>query len=246
MGAVSSRLALAIVAAALAAGCIMSSDQAGQFEPGDDDYRGDEACGQDTDCTLAGPSCCECPTFALHVSSGWDDACEQVNCPLPAACPALEARCDQGHCVAACAPMSCDLTCETGFVVDAAGCTVCVCSGGPLAPQCNLDIDCGRVPADCCGCDRGGTDTAVPAGEAAAFVEGLGCDGQEACPGVSTCDPAAMPRCNGGRCELSVGGAVPPPGGECGRPDLPPCPEGELCVINTADGEAGEGRCLPP
>jgi hypothetical protein len=239
------RLGLAIAAAALGAGCLMASDQAGQFEPGDDDNRGDAACAQDSDCTLAGPSCCECPTFALHAGSGWGDACEQVDCPTPGSCPALEARCDLGHCVAACAPRSCELTCETGFVVDAAGCTVCQCDGGPLAAQCNVDGDCARVPADCCGCDRGGTDTAVPVAEAGAFVDALGCSGEEACPGVSTCDPRAMPRCNAGRCELGSSGVVPPPGAECGRPDLPPCPAGETCVINTADGEAGEGRCLP-
>jgi len=243
---VSSRLALAIAVAALAAGCVVSSAADGGFAPDDDDDRGDDFCGRDTDCTLAGPSCCECPTFALHVSSGWDDACEQVECTLPASCPALQARCEQGQCVAACAPMTCDLSCETGFVVDAAGCTVCQCSGGPLAPQCNLDGDCVRVPADCCGCDRGGADTAVAAAEAGAFVEDLDCGGQEACPGVSTCDPEATAHCNAGRCELSAGGISPPPGGACGRPELPPCPSGETCVINTADGEAGEGRCLPP
>src|SRR5690242_21504731 len=31
------------------------------------------------------------------------------------------------------------------------------------SPECATDTDCVRAPADCCGCELGGNDTAVPA-----------------------------------------------------------------------------------
>ncbi len=229
----------------LLGGCVLNAAEDAGLAPGDD-VRGDEQCRGDQDCILAGASCCECPSFALPGSSGWADACEQVDCPAPpAACSPLVARCDDGACVATCAPISCDMTCENGFAVDAAGCTVCMCGAGPMAPACGADTDCVQVPADCCGCERGGTSTAVPATIAADHVDLLGCTGDEACPGVSTCDPSEVPVCSGGRCMLGASGAVPPVD-ECGRPDLPPCPEGQVCVINADGAEMGQGRCQAP
>lgn len=230
---------------ALWAGCVFTSAETTNDQQPGDDVRGDDACFVDSDCMLAGPSCCECPTFAVRNDSGWGDACEQVNCPMPAACPSLVARCDEGVCAAACAPATCDLSCPAGFAVDAAGCTTCMCATGGAQPGCQTDGDCVRVPADCCGCDRGGTDTAVPANMVDAFADNLNCTGNESCPGVSTCNPGDEPRCMGGQCVLA-GGSSPPPSGECGRPDLPPCPSGTVCVINAEDSEAGTGRCEAP
>lgn len=244
IGAVLLARALVLVATlALGVGCVVAQDDAAAA-PGDDEVRAPDACLIDTDCTLAGPSCCECPSFAV-ANAGWADACEQVDCQAPPDCPALEARCDRGTCVAACAPTACDLQCETGFAVDAAGCTVCACPGGPVAAQCQLDGDCARVPGDCCGCERGGVDLAVPAGEAAGYVDSLGCTGAEACPGVSTCEAGAEVRCLSGQCTL-VAATAPPADGTCGRPDLPPCPVGQVCVINAPDAESGVGRCEAP
>ncbi len=241
------RLLAAVAVAALGAGCLLAADETAGLAP--DDQRGLDACRIDLDCTLAGPSCCDCPSFAVAGASGWDDACEQVACPEPTAeptaCPALVARCDRGTCVAACAPSPCELACPDGFAVDAAGCTTCACASGPVAPECQADAECVRAPGDCCGCDRGGVDVAVPATGLAGFVAGLGCTGGEVCPGVSTCQPGAEPRCSGGRCVLG-GGAAPPADGTCGRPDLPACPDGQVCVINADGAEAGTGRCEAP
>jgi hypothetical protein len=229
-------------------GCVFSAAESADLAPGDDDMRGDGQCSSDDGCILAGASCCACPSFALPTSSGWDDACDQVDCPAPpaGACSSLVARCDDGACVAVCAPVSCDLSCEGGFAVDDAGCTLCACGSGPVAPECSASTDCVRVPADCCGCDRGGADTAVPVNVAGGFVDMLGCSGAEACPGVSTCAPGATPVCAGGRCMLGAAGTAPPDDDLCGRPELPPCPAGESCVINADDAEMGQGRCQAP
>jgi hypothetical protein len=228
------------------AGCVFTASEDGADLAPDDDVQGDLGCAVDSDCTLAGPSCCECPTFAVRADSGWDETCEAVHCPTPTSCPAFVARCDRGVCTAACAPTACDISCPTGFAVDAAGCTTCECANGGAPSSCQVDTDCVRVPADCCGCDRGGTDTAVPASVRDDYVNGLGCTGNESCPGVSTCNPGDAPHCSGGQCVLGGGAAPPPPPGECGRPDLPPCPDGLVCVINAMDSEAGTGRCEPP
>ena len=241
-------LRVAVIAClALAGGCVFAASEQGADLSPDDDVRGGDACLVDRDCLLAGPSCCECPSFAVGSDSGWGDACEQVDCPAPTSCPALVARCLDGVCTAACAPSTCDLSCPTGFAVDDAGCTTCACAGGGAPqPTCQLDTDCVRAPADCCGCDRGGADTAVPADMLDGFVDGLGCTGNESCPGVSTCDPGDEPRCTGGQCVLTDGGGATPPTDACGRADLPPCPSGTVCVINAEDAEAGTGRCEAP
>jgi hypothetical protein len=243
----SRRFGILVMAVAFG-GCFMTAadQEAGQDD--DDGFTEPRGCFADTECVLAGPSCCECPTFALRADSGWQDACEQVDCPPPADCPALVATCDSlgGSCVATCAPVQCDLECRNGFAVDDAGCTVCACGAGPLTPECDDDTDCVQVPADCCGCERGGADTAVPQSIANTHVQDLMCTGKEACPGVSTCDASAAPRCDDGVCTLTSSGVTPPDDGECGRPDQPPCPDGLVCVINVADAEAGTGRCEAP
>ncbi|HVV84046.1 MAG TPA: hypothetical protein VHE35_13315 [Kofleriaceae bacterium] len=237
--------ALALGAVGGAGGCFSEQD-AGAQAPDDGAF----ACAEDADCVLAGPSCCACPTFALPGDSGFAGACDGVTCPMtpPSACAPLVARCDHGACMAECAPRSCDLTCAGGFVVDATGCLACACASGD-APECTADTDCVRVPADCCGCDRGGSDTAIPVNRADQHAMDLMCSGDEACPGVSTCDSATEARCQLGRCVLSSATTEPevPPPGACGRPELPPCPPDEVCIINDDDqaGPLGIGVCRP-
>ena len=108
------------------------------------------------------------------------------------------------------------------------------------------------MPADCCGCARGGADTAVPAAEADAYVMGLGCPanpGEVPCPEVTTCAADVGPRCILGQCVLGDSSLGPPPlpPGACGRADLPACPAGQACVINQdpAGNPLGVGVCTP-
>ncbi len=212
-----------------------------------------------TDCTAAGPSCCVCPTYAVPVSSGWDNSCEDVTCDIPADCP-TEPACEGGLCVLVCTPVACDgaVQCDGGFARDDAGCLSCSCApSDPQAPaECTANADCVEVPADCCGCARGGADTAVPASEAGAFADSLGCTGSGSCPERDVCDPAASARCVAGACLLVSspgGGGSPPDAGPtsspqaCGGPDLAPCPVGQACVVNDPGAPAGSnlGICRP-
>jgi hypothetical protein len=128
---------------------------------------------------------------------------------------------------------------------------------GPPGVVCGQDSDCVQVPADCCGCARGGVDTAVPAAEADGFLGGLGCPEDPDCPDVDVCDPALVPRCIGGSCQLGspptdwgedAGTGLDPSGGVyCGTADYPPCPAGEVCCLNGAEyddaNSAGVGVC---
>lgn len=207
-----------------------------------------EGCVLDEDCALAGPSCCACPTHAVPVGSAFADACDGVMCPSPATCSPLVARCSEGACVAACAPVTCDLSCAAGFVADAAGCLRCECAPTTGATECTLDSDCARAPADCCGCEHGGAETAVPVAQLGQHLDALMCAGDEACPGVSTCTAGTSARCQLGRCVLVGPTTDPGPlAGACGRPELPPCPVGQVCVINQAGGAnpLGVGVCQP-
>lgn len=241
---VSAVTALAAGVLALASGgCFAAGDGAVDVPEG-----GLGTCSVDADCALAGPSCCACPTYALPVANGFTDACGGVECPMPSSCAPLVARCDQRTCVAVCAPVACDLVCAGGFAVDATGCLACACAGGQGGDECRVDGDCARAPADCCGCDRGGLDTAVPANRLADHLAGLMCAGTEACPGVSTCATGASASCQLGRCVLVAPATDPgPPPGVCGRPELPPCPAGQVCRINDSDAAnpLGVGVCRP-
>jgi hypothetical protein len=78
----------------------------------------------------------------------------------------------------------------------------------------------------------------------------------EACPGVNVCDPDVVARCIGGACTLAEPAAddgedpdPSPDGPYCGSPDLPPCPPGEVCVLNDPAAmdasAAGLGSCQP-
>lgn len=232
------RLALVLV---LLAGCQLAAEQS-DVAPGDDDSGVFAECESAMDCVLAASTCCGCGEYAMP-DRGLQDSCEDVECPEPepGACPAVAAACVGGACTTACVEVACALSCEAGFATDAAGCLVCACAvASDPAPSCLVDDDCVAVPADCCGCARGGSDTAVPASEAAAFDDALDCDANAACPEVDVCDPSATPRCVSGRCAL---------GGEpsdelsptCGRPDLPVCPDGTVCVLNADPSASGQG-----
>jgi hypothetical protein len=233
-----------------------------ESQSGDDD--GPEVpggCEAATGCAPAGVSCCECPSHALPIASGWQESCEDVECGVPASCPATEAACVDGSCILRCLPVTCDTVCAGGYRADLFGCLVCECNeASPPSTQCAMDDDCTRVPADCCGCAQGGADTAVPAAEVGAYLTGLDCADAPACPGVDVCDPDAAARCVGGQCMLTSApaidgggdsdagaGTTPTPGQPCGTPDLPPCPPGQVCVLNDpAAGDesmAGLGVC---
>jgi len=238
-------LALFLLAAALA-GCPRSS---GQATPGDDAVAPPEdGCVVDADCIGAGASCCGCPEYAVSVVSDWAQACEDIQCPVPdpGTCSGAVPRCDLGTCVLGCAPVACDQTCETGFAVDAAGCLSCECAA-PIQAECAASTDCVEVPADCCGCATGGTDTAIPVELVAAHTAGLDCPANPVCPGVDVCTPGVAPRCTAsGTCVLDGGIDPGTPVGACGTPDLPPCPVGQTCTLNSDDGATtqGVGVCL--
>jgi hypothetical protein len=198
-------------------------------------------CQVDKDCILAGPNCCDCPTFAEPVNAPAANACAGVMCPA-SSCPTnLRAACSQGACTIACVPSQCVQTCANGFQIDASGCLECACASDHGAVQCLQDSDCVRVRADCCGCARGGTDTAVPAGEAASFDASLMCPANPSCQNPDTCAPGLEPRCIQGACEL----ASPLPPGACGL-GMQACPPGQACIINASDAanQQGVGVCM--
>lgn len=252
---------LTIAILAIWAGCLGAATEAadvdGVNEPGASE------CGVNSDCVPAGSSCCDCPTHAVPVSSGWNNACEDVQCGDPAgSCAATQAVCQSGACVLQCAPVECNTTCENGFVQDSFGCLTCECAGTapPATAQCGQDQDCVRVAADCCGCVNGGADTAVPSSQVDAYLSGLGCTPSPACPGVDVCEPELVPRCLNNTCVLlsQPSGSFTPDAGAgggggqayCGAADLPPCPEGQTCVLNSPDAEDanmnGLGVCQAP
>jgi len=229
-------------------------------------YAGAAECEVAEDCVAAGSSCCECPTFALPESSGWGRSCEDVGCSVPEDCPATEVACEGGSCVLRCQPIQCDTVCESGFEADEMGCLICPsspteCNGmvPPPGSSCDADSDCVQVPADCCGCARGGVDTAVPAAEVDSFLGGFGCDPEPDCPDVDVCDASLVPRCIGGSCQLAsppadegedAGPAVDPSGAVyCGTTDYPPCVDGLVCCLNDPANDdansAGVGVCQP-
>ena len=203
-----------------------------------------EECRFADDCVPAGPKCCDCPTHAVPVDDPAQKACENVDCPLPTCGSPMEAACEGGKCVLVCSPVACDsASCADGFATDANGCLTCQCAI-PTSTECNADNQCARVRADCCGCALGGNDTAVPAGSVTAWEQQLMCPANPSCPEVNTCAPDLAARCVAGECTL-VAGLLPP--NACGRPDLPACPQGEVCTVNASDPATmqGVGVCLP-
>ena len=200
-------------------------------------------CIDDEDCELAGRTCCECPTFALSAGDPKLDACSDVMCPPPqSTCSRIHPVCSASNqCVVACEAIEVTKTCASGFATDPAGCLVDACASLP-APTCMLDDDCVETRADCCGCERGGNNTAVPANMRESYDAQLGCTGGEQCPEADTCVVGETPQCAQGSCKLIAG---PIPADACGRPDLPACDAGKLCTVNASDpaNKHGVGVC---
>ncbi len=228
-------------------GCV-GPTQLSAPDPTGDPGRAAAECVADQDCVPAGSKCCDCPAFAVPEGDALHQACVGVLCPLATCSNSTRVACDDGRCVLACIAVECAQSCLNGFATDESGCLSCSCAA-PVADGCRAVSECVRVRADCCGCDHGGRDTAVLAREADAHDEALRCDPTPQCPQLRStwCEGDAQLQCVQGRCELSTAGALPPDA--CGRPDLPACPVGQVCVINGADAPANEhgvGLCQPP
>ena len=239
------RVWAALVVALL--GCTGSPTQRTISDPPDGPGAGEPECRVDRDCVAAGSKCCDCPTFSVPRLDAIHQACVDVICP-DAMCPdSAQAVCDTGRCVLACVAMVCPETCANGFATDDNGCLTCSCAA-PIVDGCGDVTDCVRVRADCCGCAHGGHDTAVLRRDAAAYEASLRCGAMPQCPAVTgSCDEDTSLECLQGRCALTTVGTLPPHA--CGRPDLAPCPPGQVCVINGADKpttEQGVGLCQPP
>ncbi len=222
--------------------------------PGDDDNNpapnAAPSCVTADDCVPAGATCCDCPTFALPVEDSKALACQAVECENdPSVCATnVEPSCEDNQCVLACKALEC-LQCPDGYIAEVNGCLSCTCAERPSTmPDCAVDADCTRVREDCCGCDSGGEDTAVPVADAASFDQALMCSSSPACPGQGnlsepTCAAAFEPRCVRGTCALLD---ATMPANACGRADLPECPAGQTCQINVdpAASQYGLGICL--
>lgn len=245
--------------AALLAGCTAQSANEAAAPDLDSPPPGAPAplfeCAVDEDCEPAASACCECPSFALPAADGFGQTCADVGCDAPAACPAVQAACIDSACTLRCAAVICELTCDNGFAADSLGCLTCACATAPpQAAECQQDSDCAQVPADCCGCTRGGQDTAVPADQAQAHIDALDCPPDPACPDIDTCEESYLPRCVQGACALAppaeTDSPTPQEPQRCGTTALPPCPQDQVCVLNdpTADQAtaAGVGVCRDP
>ncbi|HEY5933676.1 MAG TPA: hypothetical protein VIU61_03550 [Kofleriaceae bacterium] len=212
-----------------------------------DPLPGQAPCTVDEDCRLAAATCCECPAFAVSKFDPKYQACRGVECPDRDCAENVTARCSEDlSCELGCAPAECAITdCPAGYAIDQpTGCLSCACAVPQDPPSCAVDTDCVRTRADCCGCVNGGTDTAVPASEQAAYDEMLQCESEPQCPGVNSCEIGAAPQCVQGSCELLVGGLPPK---ACGRADLMACGAGEVCMVNVNDQADmhGVGICQP-
>jgi hypothetical protein len=230
------------------AGCPLTSAKALTADDGSGNGSGSSGggapeCVVDSQCVAAGTQCCDCPTFAVPSNDPTHLACAGIVCP-PSSCPAnVRPACDSSTCVLACVAIVCPATCTDGFTLDANNCLDCPCAA-PLQRECAIDNDCARTRADCCGCARGGMDTAVPAGQVAAFDAGLMCPANPTCPDVNSCAPGLTSACVEGTCALVSGGL---PLDACGRAGLLPCPNGQDCVINVDPVATayGVGVCRP-
>lgn len=244
----------ALVALGGLTGCpIGRSDEVGfGAEPGGDDDNGmgapQSSCTSDVECELSASSCCECPSFAINRDDPTRGACTGIVCPNPPTCPAnVRAACDleKSRCTVACVEMACPTdsmsACENGYAIDpATGCLSCECAPAASVMGCVMDSDCVETREDCCGCERGGKDTAVLASDRTAYDAMLLCPSTPQCPGIDTCDAASEPRCVQGTCVLTD--AVLPPDA-CSGPQS--C-EG-TCIINRdpAASTLGVGVCVP-
>lgn len=250
-----------------AAGCTSSSGENLAADDGSGDGSSDGSgggaggspevaeCQLPSDCVPANSTCCECPAFAVPAASGYEEACADVACdPAPTGCALTEPACLGGRCELVCSPVVTDLVCETGFARDDFGCLLDACADSGGVAECDRDADCVEVPADCCGCASGGSDTAVPAGSEADYHDSLSCPPDPSCPDVNVCDPDSAPRCIAGSCQLVTPPSEPDgdtaPSVLCGTADTAPCPDGQVCVLNHPDAsdatQAGAGSCQIP
>jgi len=201
-------------------------------------------CAADPDCAPAAVACCACPAFAVPVSDPIHRACAGVRCRDRDRCPQnIRAICDDGWCALACVAIECRQSCANGFAADDNGCLTCECAELD-AGGCTTAADCVQVRADCCGCGRGGEDTAVLRRQAAAYDADLRCSPGALCPAATTCDTAAAPQCIQGRCQLTTSAL---PSSACGRSDLATCARGQVCIVNGMDrtaNEEGVGVCV--
>ncbi len=201
-------------------------------------------CRRDDDCVAAGTKCCDCPEFAVPESDASHRACDGVTCHDKHCPHNVRAACDEGRCVLACVPMECEASCLFGYATDRSGCLTCQCTQ-PVQTGCLVASDCVQVRGDCCGCARGGHDTAVLRRDAPDHDERLRCPAAPQCPAANTCDEAEEPQCIRGMCALTTAERLPP--NACGRADLPPCERGEVCVVNGPNmrvNEEGVGLCM--
>ncbi|HTE50799.1 MAG TPA: hypothetical protein VK698_08025 [Kofleriaceae bacterium] len=270
-------LAVALTAACGSGGTDSDSDEASGGDGDDASDGGDSAddggtapppvppavsiCSVADECEAVSSTCCDCPDFAVAADSDYAEACSEVDCELPENCPVVVADCVAFQCVLVCAPVTANNVCENGFERDALGCLVDTCRGDPDPIfACEEDTDCTEVQADCCGCALGGSDTAVATSAVQDYLDSLGCRRNPACPGLPVCDAALVPRCVASSCTLGPAddggdGDDGDGGGDtgsdedvlCGVPDFPPCPEGQVCVLNHQDAEdatrMGVGTC---
>ena len=213
-------------------------------------------CHEASDCVAASSSCCECPTFAVPKTAGYEDVCDGAGCSPPDVCSATRVGCHGGSCVLECATIpaaECATPCPSGYMRDEFGCLTCTCvpEGVGDSGECMVNSDCVRVSADCCGCERGGQDRAIPKSEADSFEDGMGCQTDSPCPEVSVCDDR-VPQCVEQTCVLAGNSdpeSAPPTAHFCGYDGALPCPEGTQCVLNEPGfddaNELGVGTCQP-
>jgi hypothetical protein len=270
---------LALLAIA-AVGCPSSNDELDGAGGGDDDGSGDGdgdgAGGDDStgepganqcfgpdECIAVSSTCCECPSFAIPGDSSYDDGCDQIECEEKLDCPAVEAACIDEQCQLICTPVPATEVCANGFERDSFGCLVNACRSTPPSEffACAGDAECVQVPADCCGCELGGEDTAVRFDQVDAYRDSLGCEPKPSCPFVPACDPSLVPLCIAQTCTLGPprdgggddggddgdGDGSSGEGQFCGVPEYPSCPKGQECILNHPDaGDAtrmGVGTC---
>ncbi|MFT3698377.1 MAG: hypothetical protein QM831_34860 [Kofleriaceae bacterium] len=205
---------------------------------------GARECNIASDCAAAAAKCCDCPSYAAPKSDPTVQACAGVMCPPNDSCPAnVEVACNQGKCELACVAMACTNTCTNGYALDASGCLSCDCADVTQG-LCTADNECVEVNADCCGCAAGGADTSVSTQELTMYEQNLRdmCPQSPSCPGSNTCDTAAAPTCVQGTCHL----IDPLPAAACGRDDLPACPSGTVCTVNSSNPATDHrvGVCL--
>ncbi|HEY1554504.1 MAG TPA: hypothetical protein VGF94_06685 [Kofleriaceae bacterium] len=233
--------ALYVLVALTACSTFDSKDMIGNGGGSGSGSTGIAECSEDSQCALAAATCCACPTFAVRADDPTVVGCSQVACPPDLSCPSdSRPACVNGACTLQCVATTCTTSCSDGFAIDADGCLTCTCAV-VSSPQCTADTDCVRTRADCCGCTRGGSDTAVPAADQAGYDASLMCPPDPQCPSVDTCGEGVVPRCIEGACQL----ATEPPAKACGTPDLA-CAPGQQCFINVdpdAD-QQGLGVCM--